>query len=196
MSCDFTDNHCALVGNEVKGGAIDTFLQTKVVYITNSTFAGNSCQSGGAIGSIGTSHTIINSAFTKNQAETGNGGAIANDGDTYTLSLCGTTLSDNAASDYGGAVFYVSNDGSGTTTIDNSSVTGNSSTEKKHSGGLYLQGTQAVVRNSTIAKTALISRRACSSSRTREARSSWSTSRSAETWDGARRSTTPSPGRS
>jgi len=150
VGCDFTDNHCAVVGNEVKGGAIDTFLQTKIVYVVDSTFAGNSCQSGGAIGSIGTSYTIINSALSKNGAEAGNGGAIANDGDTYDLEICGSTLTDNTATDYGGALFYVSNDGSGTTTVDDSTVSGNRSTDKQHTGGLYLQGTQASLRDSTI----------------------------------------------
>jgi hypothetical protein len=150
VNAQFSDNHCATVGQEVKGGAIDTFLQSKPVYIVGSTFSSNGCQSGGAIGSIGTSHTIINSVFTGNQATMGSGGGIANDGDAYTLALCGTVVSGNSATDYGGGVFYVSNAGNGTTTIDSSTVSGNSSTSKNHTGGLYLQGTQAIIRNSTI----------------------------------------------
>jgi hypothetical protein len=149
VGCTFSDNHCAAHGNELKGGAIDTFLQSQVDYIVGSAFSGNSCESGGALGSIDTSYTVINSALSGNQA-TDNGGAIANDGDRYDLVLCGTTLADNTAGALGGGLFYVSNAGVGTTTIDNSTVSGNSSTGRSHSGGLYLQGTAALIRDSTI----------------------------------------------
>jgi len=127
---------------------------------------GNSCSNGGAIGSIGTSYSIINSAISGNSAtgtganpgNGGNGGGISNDGNTYTLTLCGTTLSDNAANAIGGGIFYVSNNGTGKTIIENSSILGNMVTigsgTPKQGGGLYLQGTKASISESTIANNA------------------------------------------
>ena len=48
----------------------------------------------------------------------GSGGAIYNDGDTYTLTIAGSVIADNSANEGGGAVFYVSNDRTGTMSID------------------------------------------------------------------------------
>ena len=87
------------------GGAIYTFNQaTQPVTIVSSTFDGNSGCNGGALGSIGTSWSLYNSVFSNNktlgngenpaQAGTpggGLGGAIYNDGDSYTLTVCGTS---------------------------------------------------------------------------------------------------------
>jgi hypothetical protein len=156
----FTNNHCATTNNEIHGGAIATYLQTTPVFIVGSTFGGgpglgNSCSVGGALGSIGTSYTVINSTITGNSATgLGSGGGIDNDGDTYTLTLCGVTLTDNVAQTFGGGIFYVSNDGTGTTIIDDSIISGNSIPTKGQGGGLYLQGTGAAITGTTIADNA------------------------------------------
>ena len=76
---------------------------------------------------------MLNSVFSHNEA-TGNGanpmrpgtpgggsgGAIYNDGNTFTLTVCGTRIEDNHANEGGGAIFFVSNDRSGTLVIEDS----------------------------------------------------------------------------
>jgi len=139
------------------GGAIYTFNQaTQPVYIVNSTFSGNSGSSGGALGSIGTSWTSLNSVFSSNKtlgngenpamAGTpggGLGGAIYNDGDSYTLTICGTLMKDNTAADLGsGSIFQVVDDLKGALDIDQSTFTGNSNTGSVQSAkhpSIYVQ---------------------------------------------------------
>jgi hypothetical protein len=128
---------------DVAGGAIYTFNQaTQPVTIVQSTFDGNSGASGGALGSIGTSWTLVNDVFSSNTA-TGNGenpkqagttggglgGAVYNDGDGYTLTSCGTLFSKNVAPDLGsGAIFQVVDDLKGQLVLDQSTFSGNSDT--------------------------------------------------------------------
>jgi hypothetical protein len=100
---------------------------------------GNTCSNGGGISSIGVSWTIINSHFSSNQAVGdggnpplpgtpggGSGGAIYNDGDTMTLSICGSRIEYNEVNAHGSAIFFVSNDHSGNIVIDRSVIFGNS----------------------------------------------------------------------
>ena len=49
------------------------------------------------------------------------------DGNTFTLSLCGTRINDNVANEGGGAVFFVSNDQSGHLIIKDSTLSHNPS---------------------------------------------------------------------
>ncbi|HEU4732262.1 MAG TPA: hypothetical protein VFT22_30415 [Kofleriaceae bacterium] len=140
----FFGNVCDDLGSDVGGGAVRVLdfptggSVDRPVYIAGSTFGGaaelgNHCANGGAISSIGTSYTILNSLFTDNQAvghgansgEGGNGGAIYNDGNTYALDLCGDHLAHNHANEGGSAVFYVSNDKTGTFTIEGSRLDDN-----------------------------------------------------------------------
>ncbi|MCA9521062.1 MAG: hypothetical protein KC609_08820, partial [Myxococcales bacterium] len=143
----FFNNKCSPGGTDVGGGAIRAFLQynTLPVYIVNSTFGGgetlgNSCANGGALSSIGVSYTVINSLFSYNTAVGkganapsngelggGNGGAIYNDGNTYTLTVLGSRFENNTANEGGGAIFYVSNDGSGHLVIRDSQLIHNPS---------------------------------------------------------------------
>ena len=55
----------------------------------------------------------------------GSGGAIYNDGNTMTLSLCGCRLEYNEVNAYGSAIFFVSNDHSGDIRIDRCVITNN-----------------------------------------------------------------------
>ena len=142
----FFNNVCHDVGPDVGGGAIRVFDQheDRPVYVVNSTFGGeglgNVCSNGGALSSIGVSYTVVNSALTYNEAignganpqeagtpGGGSGGAIYNDGNTFTLAVCGTRIANNTANEGGGAIFFVSNDRSGTLIIEDSVLENNPS---------------------------------------------------------------------
>lgn len=141
----FFQNTCAPQGQDVGGGAVRVFDQFNglPVYLVNSTFGGdaergNSCSNGGAISSIGVSWTIINSVFSYNQA-TGNGGnpaqsgtpgggsggGIYNDGNTMTLSICGSLLEHNQVNSFGSAIFFISNDHSGNIVLEDTKISKN-----------------------------------------------------------------------
>ena len=173
VNCRFHANRCDPVGPDVAGGAVRVFdqFEDQPVYIVDSTFGGamglgNSCSNGGGIGGIGVSYTVLNSAFSHNTATGhgaeppqagmpggGNGGAIYNDGNTYTLTVCGTRIASNHANEGGGAVFYVSNDLSGSIIIQNSALTGNPSDGFETEGypGMFVQTSgDPEVTNSTI----------------------------------------------
>lgn len=141
----FFSNVCASTGPDTAGGAIYAFeeYQNLPVYVVHSTFGGestlgNSCSNGGALGSIGVSWTVINSRLTYNQAVGnggnpaasgtpggGSGGAIYNDGDTMVLTIDGSQLSANQVNAYGSAIFFVSDDLTGSIYITDSTITGN-----------------------------------------------------------------------
>ena len=126
----FMRNICDSTGPDIGGGAIRVLSQSQglPVYIVNSTFGGasgqgNSCSNGGALSSIGVSWEVLNSVFSFNTAighganparsgtpGGGSGGAIYNDGNTMTLHVAGTQITDNHANEGGGAIFFVSND--------------------------------------------------------------------------------------
>ena len=96
------------------------------------------CSNGGALSSIGVSWTVRNSRFAGNRAigvganprrrgtpGGGSGGAIYNDGNRMTLSIVDCTFTDNHAREGGGAVFFVSNDRTGTLAIRDSTLIDN-----------------------------------------------------------------------
>ena len=156
----FLNNICDPSGPDVGGGAIRVFSQHdgRPVYVVNSTFGGgadlgNVCSNGGALSSIGVSWTIINSLLTHNEAigiganprragtpGGGNGGAVAFDGNTYTVRILGTLIEDNAANEGGGGVFYVSNDRSGNLIIDDSVLRRNVSGRFENYPGIFYLG--------------------------------------------------------
>ena len=145
VNCRFFDNFCDPTGQDLGGAGLRVLSQYSglPVYVVNSTFGGqdgygNQCSNGGGISSIGVSWSIINSLFSYNQAVGdggnpakagtqggGSGGAIYNDGNTMTLSLCGTRIEYNQVKAYGSAIFFVSNDHTGNITIDRSTITNN-----------------------------------------------------------------------
>jgi hypothetical protein len=142
----FFNNVCASTGPDVGGGAIRAFdqYQDQPVYVAHSTFGGapgygNSGSNGGALSSIGVSWSVYNSVLSYNTAVGnggnpadsgtpggGSGGAIYNDGNTMTLSIYGSLLEHNQVNDFGPAVFFVSNDVSGTLRIHDSTLRQNS----------------------------------------------------------------------
>jgi predicted outer membrane repeat protein len=175
VNCTFYNNVCDDTGPDVGGAAVRVLDQHKdlPVYVVQSTFGGkaglgNVCSNGGGLSSIGVSYTVLNSLFSHNNAignganpakagtpGGGSGGAIYNDGNTFTLTLCGVKIDNNTAKEGGGAIFFVSNDRSGTLVIKDSTLTKNPSGKfetKGYPGIFYLGKGPPQVTNSTITK--------------------------------------------
>jgi hypothetical protein len=158
INSKFYNNHCADTGQDVSGGAITSQGGAETI-IVGSTFSGNSGSNGGAIGNLGNSLTIVNSMIVGNAAtgsggnpgNGGNGGGVVIDGKGTTISICGTTISNNKGNAYGGGLFRVSYQLE-PTNIDRCAIDGNSIPDQTTSmaGGLYLQGTTVNLTASTI----------------------------------------------
>ena len=88
-----------------------------------------------------------------NPGHGGNGGGVYSDGNDQVQSLCGVTLSGNSANAFGGGYFRVSNNGVGPMQIDETSVLSNTTPNvaPAMAGGMYLQGVQIEMRDSTVA---------------------------------------------
>lgn len=143
----FVRNRCDSTGPDLGGAALRVLSQYhgKPVYIVASTFGGvrgqgGTCSNGGALSSIGVSWVVLNSVLSHNTAighganparagtpGGGSGGAIYTDGDLFTVTIAGSIVEDNHAVEGGGAVFFVSNDRTGTMTIDRSTLRRNKS---------------------------------------------------------------------
>ncbi len=136
----FTDNRCDPTGPDLGGGAVRALSQYRSlpVDVIDSHFSGNVCSNGGALSSIGVSWTVTGSTFTANRAigdganparagtpGGGSGGAIYNDGDQMALTIAGSTFTGNHANEGGGAIFFVSDDRTGTLAIRDSRLTDN-----------------------------------------------------------------------
>lgn len=167
----FVRNVCVDEGPDVGGGALRVFsqYQAQPVYVVDSTFGGkagdgNVCANGGALSSIGVSWTVINSVFTHNRAVGnggnpaesgtpggGSGGAIYNDGNTMTLSVCGSLIEDNQVNAYGSAIFFVSNDHSGNVVITDTTIRNNTGGGWNVLPGISMhEDTRVQVENSDI----------------------------------------------
>jgi len=141
VNARFFNNVCDELGSDVGGGAIrklDYLIApgagpARPVWVVNSTFGGkdgfgNSCANGGALSSIGVSWNILNSLFSYNTAVGhgansglgGNGGAIYNDGNEIVLNVTSCLFENNKANEGGSAIFFVSNNKSGSITITDS----------------------------------------------------------------------------
>jgi hypothetical protein len=159
----FAGNRCERDGPDIGGGAVRALSQYHglPVYVVNSRFTGNACSNGGALSSIGVSWTVLNSRFLANRAigiganptqpgtpGGGSGGAIYNDGDRMTLSIDGSLFVDNRANEGGGAIFFVSDDRTGTMAIRHSTLDHNRNDRFQTAGlpGIFFLG----VRSPTI----------------------------------------------
>ncbi len=146
----FAGNRCEAEGPDIGGGAVRALSEYRglPVYVVNSRFTGNVCSNGGALSSIGVSWSVLNSRFIANRAigsganpaqsgtpGGGSGGAIYNDGDRMTLSIGGSLLVENRANEGGGAIFFVSDDRTGTMAIAHSTLERNR-TDRFHTAGL------------------------------------------------------------
>jgi hypothetical protein len=170
----FFDNVCEDLGSDVGGGAIrklDYLVApgagpARPVWIVNSTFGGkdglgNHCANGGALSSIGVSWNILNSLLSYNSAvghgansgQGGNGGAIYNDGNEIVLDIQASLLEFDKANEGGSAVFFVSNNQTGTIELTDSITRNNPKGTFETSGlpGFYVIAKQpAIVTNSQI----------------------------------------------
>ncbi|WP_374198076.1 hypothetical protein [Micromonospora sp. PLK6-60] len=158
----FVDNRCDRTGPDLGGAAIRVLSQydNQPVYVVRSTFTGGVCANGAALSSIGVSWTVLNSLFTGNRAVGnganparsgtpggGSGGAIYCDGNTFRLRIAGSVIRDNKATEGGGAIFFVSNDRTGTLKIENSTLRNNPSQgfETKGLPGIFFLGASATL---------------------------------------------------
>ena len=140
VNSTFTGNRCDPTGPDLGGGAVRALSQYRSlpVDVIDSRFSDNVCSNGGALSSIGVSWTVSGSTFTVESRDRsrrqpsdagtpggGSGGAIYNDGDQMTLRITGSTFTDNHANEGGGAIFFVSDDRTGTLSIRDSRLTDN-----------------------------------------------------------------------
>jgi hypothetical protein len=173
VNAKFVRNRCDSTGPDLGGAAIRVLSQYHglPVYVVNSTFGGAKgqggiCSNGGALSSIGVSWVVLNSVMTFNDAigdganparggtpGGGSGGAIYLDGNLFTIRIAGSIIQDNHANEGGGAVFFVSNDRTGTMTIENSTLRRNPSDGFETSGlpGIFFLGARRpTVTGSTL----------------------------------------------
>jgi hypothetical protein len=173
LQSTFSSNRCDRTGPDVGGGALRVLSQYQnlPVIVASSTFGGgpdtgNICSNGAAISSIGVSWRVHNSVFSHNEAigaganparagtpGGGSGGAIYLDGNQFRLDVVGSVVTDNVANEGGGAIFFVSNDRSGTMTIDNSTLRRNPSDgfETRGFPGIFFLGAKnPAVTGSTL----------------------------------------------
>jgi hypothetical protein len=153
----FTGNRCDRDGPDLGGGAIRALspYRGRPVEVTASRFTRNVCSNGGALSSIGVSWRITRSEFVGNRAVGhganparsgtpggGSGGAIYTDGDRFALELTDSRLRDNHAREGGGAIFFVSNDRTGTLAIRGSRLEHNPSAgfETRGLPGIFFLG--------------------------------------------------------
>ena len=141
VNARFFNNVCDDLGSDLGGGAIrklDYLVAPgagpgRPAWIVHSTFGGkagfgNSCANGGALSSIGVSWNIVNSLLSENTAvghgansgDGGNGGAIYNDGNEIILNVTSSLIENNTANEGGSAIFFVSNNMTGSITVRDS----------------------------------------------------------------------------
>ncbi len=150
VNSTFAGNRCDRHGPDLGGGAIRALSQYDdlPVYVSGSSFTDNVCSNGAALSSIGVSWTVLNSSFVGNRAigiganpaapgtpGGGSGGAIYNDGDQMTLSVGGSLFENNHANEGGGAIFFVSDNRTGTMSISDSTLVRNRN-DRFHTPGL------------------------------------------------------------
>jgi len=167
VNCTFSHNQAAPLGPDTGGGAIYLLGSKNGAVIAGSVFTNNSASNAGAVGGLYAQLAIYNSLFQANTAtgngannndssqcsainnnqneigSGGNGAAIYQDGGSATnVILCGDDVVGNSAGAgaFGGGVFMTSNDFTGTLSVQDSVITGNT-------GGSWTQVSQGSVTN-------------------------------------------------
>lgn len=156
----FQRNRCDTTGPDLGGAAVRITIQYhhKPNYFVDTTFGGaqgqgGTCSNGGAISGLHASLAVYNSVLTYNNAignganparagtpGGGSGGAVYTDGNTFTVGIYGSIMTDNRAKEGGGAIFMVSNDRTGTLAIDSSTLQRNKSEGFQNSPGIFFLG--------------------------------------------------------
>ncbi len=161
----FVDNRCDRRGPDLGGGAVRVLDQhrDRPVVVRRSNFIGGRCSNGSALSSIGVSWRIASSTFSDNRAlgrganpsrpgtpGGGSGGAIYLDGNAIHLDIDDSTLTGNHAREGGGAIFFVSNDRTGTLTIRGSRLTDNPSAGFETLPGIFFLGASRTITDSVV----------------------------------------------
>jgi hypothetical protein len=161
----FADNRCDRTGPDVGGAAVRVLDQhgDRPVVVRRSTFTGGRCSNGSALSSIGVSWRITGSTFTGNRAVGrganparpgtpggGSGGAIYLDGNDIHLTVEDTEITGNRAREGGGAIFFVSNDRTGTMTIRGSRLIDNPSDGFETLPGIFFLGASRTITDSVV----------------------------------------------
>ena len=161
----FDGNRCDAQGPDLGGAGVRALSQSggRPVYVVRSTFTRGVCSNGAALSSIGVSWSIYNSTFTRNRAigsganparggtpGGGSGGAIYTDGNTFRVLIAGTRMTRNHAREGGGAVFFVSNDRTGTLEIRSSTLRRNPSDGFETDPGIYFLGRDQKIARSVV----------------------------------------------
>jgi hypothetical protein len=170
LNSGFLSNGCYPSGPDLGGAAIRALgmYTGSPVYLADDTFTGGRCSNGGALSSIDAGWDVIDSMFSDNQAVGfganpasagtaggGSGGAIYTDGDNYNVTIDDCLIRGGSAREGGGAIFFVVDAGSGTLTIENSSVLQNNpSGEFQNAPGIFdsvdQQDTSPVITSGSV----------------------------------------------
>lgn len=165
IDSQFADNRCDRTGPDLGGGAVRVLDQhrDRPVVVRRSSFTGGRCSNGSALSSIGVSWRISDSTFTDNAAVGrganparsgtpggGSGGAIYLDGDDIHLAVEDSTITGNHAREGGGAIFFVSNDRTGTLTVTGSRLTDNPSDGFETLPGIFFLGASRTITDSVV----------------------------------------------
>jgi len=161
INSKFVRNRCDTTGPDVGGAAMRVMDQNQdlPVYVVSSTFGGASgqggrCSNGGALSGLHTSWIVLNSLFSYNEAignganparggtpGGGSGGAMYFDGNSFTVRVAGSIVERNHAKEGGGAIFFVSNDRTGSLRLENSPFRRNPSDGFETLPGIFYLGT-------------------------------------------------------
>ena len=161
----FLRNRCDPTGPDLGGGAVRALSQHRgrPVFVVRSTFKHGVCSNGAALSSIGVSWSVFDSVFARNRAigrganpaqggtpGGGSGGAIYTDGNDFRVLLARTRMHRNHAREGGGAVFFVSNDRTGTLEIRSSILRRNPSDGFETDPGIFFLGRKQTVVGSVV----------------------------------------------
>jgi hypothetical protein len=160
LNSTFVKNRCMSAHSDGGGGAIRVVGVRGAVQIRDSLFTGNFCANGGAISSLGSPVSVIDSVLQGNTAtgtgassgKGGNGGGLYFDGSSQNVRVLQTTITGNKVGAGGSGVFYVSNNRGGTLSIESSTITGNTG-EKFWTGSyrdIFYLGKKLTVTGSVI----------------------------------------------
>ncbi len=165
VGSEFVGNRCERRGPDIGGGAVRVLDQfrDRAVRVRGSVFRGGRCSNGSALSSIGVSWRIAESRFRGNRAigrganpprtgtpGGGSGGAIYLDGNRFHLHVRDSVMRRNWAREGGGAIFFVSNNRTGTLTIDGSTLVRNPSRGFETLPGIFFLGRQRTITDSVV----------------------------------------------